>query len=297
MPELIRDDEKYACIGLKLTRCTAPADAVVLAPGLSATGVAPFTVPTRWSRRLGERDVPAITGATLYLLATRPTQAPGVHDLEVRALTRRVLRLYTALLIATPGIALRSSRLFAGAKQRGTVDVMTSAGYGAMYCTTGTPAHWGVTTRHLRNAAAIERGMRETHAVGDFDRMARANNAFRTALSSQELTVRLHQSVRALEGMVLPPAEASGTGKIFAHRVSLFTGKKHMPLVRALYTMRGRIEHLHGPTMAVLAVRPDLVSGGRTLDHLAFAAFVAENLVRMCLHRLYTRQKLAVRHG
>lgn len=290
-PELIGANEKFACLELRLAGAAAVMSPTRLRDGLAATGLAPFELPPRWSRRVGEPDTPAVQRPRLYLLATRRTESPDRDDLELRAVIRRVLRFYNALLIATPGIALTSVRLFAGSKKRVSTNVVTSTSYGRIYSAAGTPRGWGVSERALLDAADIAHGVRETHAIGEFDRLARVNNALRNALSAPELTVRLHQSVRALEGLVLPPSDKLGTGKIFAERVSFFTGKQRLDLVRDLYTMRGSIEHLHGPEAAVQAVRPDVAPDG-AIEHLAFAAFVAENLTRMCLHRLYTRPKL-----
>jgi hypothetical protein len=295
---VIEVGEKFACIciqywGRDLMSAVAETETITeLSPLTWASSRAPFALNAHDRERMGHTVSGEIERSHLFLAVRHRASDPETQDLEMTALARRVMRLYVGLLFVTPGISLRSARLVDGVRlELGFRLFKDGHPYPLTYQAPGTPTSWGVAPAHLHHAVRIAQGLLATHGTGEFHRMGRVSAAMREALGARELATRLQQSIRALEGLILPQT-AHGTAGIFSDRVKFFCGAQHVELLRDLYRMRGKIEHLHGPVAAVRDVRPDIVDDVEALVHFAFAAFIAENLARACVVRVYETPKL-----
>ena len=295
---MIEVGDKFACFCLQFwaTDWTSPVaapDALTsLCPFMWAADRLPFELSTTDRERVGSTVLREIERSHLYLVVTHRASDPEVQDLEMTALARRATRLYAGLLLVTPGISIRSARLVDGVRlKEGFRYFHDSERFAMTYQAPGTPASWGVAPPHLHHAVRVARGSLATHGTGDFHRMGRVSAAMSDALGARELATRLQQSIRALEGLILPQT-ARGTAGVFSDRLKFFCGAQHVDLLRHLYRMRGKVEHLHGPIAAVKEVRPDIANEEDALVHFAFAAFVAENMARACVVRVYETEKL-----
>lgn len=290
---MIEIGEKFACVCIqywgrqRASSVNGTETTTVLTPSMWATNRLPFVLNTHDRERMGHTLSKEIEQSHLFLTVKHRAADPEVQDLEMMALARRVMRLYVGLLFVTPGISLRSARLVDGVRvERDFRFFKDGHPYPLTYQAPGTPLTWGVAPAHVRHAERVARGLLATHGTGAFHRMGRVSAALRDALGARELATRLQQSIRALEGLVLPQ-RSRGTAGVFSDRVKFFCGAQHVDLLRDLYRIRGKIEHLHGPVSAVREVRPDIVDDEEALVHFAFAAFVAENLARACVVRVY----------
>jgi hypothetical protein len=293
---LLERNDKFACVSLRYWDADwgdpqAPIDAIELAPNLWALNRLPFELDDVTRDRIGRDAASYVERPNLVIFSKHPQATPD-QDLELTALDRRVMRVYVALRLVTPGISLSSARLTDGVQLENHLRIYKAGlPYGLTYQAPGTPRTWAVAPQHLHHALRVARGLLATHSTGEFHRMGRVAAAIREALGARELSTRLQQSVRALEGLILPQT-VGGTAGIFSDRVKFFCGAEHVELLRQLYVMRGKVEHLHGPVAAVRAVRNDLTDESDAMIHFAFAAFVAENLARACVVRVYETPKL-----
>lgn len=291
----IADGHKYACIALTTgMSALSPTETVTLAPGVVATRTPPVGLPTHWREWLGAIEARDLDAGDLFITATAPSARPEVLDGENEMLRHRARRHMTGLWIVTPGLRITHARDLSGAAHKGDVDLRATQQLDMVFCSPGTPAGAVVGRPQLGDAAAVARGLDQTRRLagtegyGDFARVRRALNALYNCIRSPQLDHRLHQAVRVLEALLVPGKGA--TGDHLAKRAPRFLGSepRYTELLRTLYTLRSKVEHLYGPVAAVRLALPGEPAPDELTAFMWFAraTYTAEFIARGMLTRV-----------
>lgn len=291
---------KFGCIVLE-TGMVAPGlpPVVSLGPGVWALRQAPVGLPEHRREWLGSLVADHLKSADLFLVATVPAEQPTINNHENRRLALRVRRYYAGLLIATPGLRVSEARFLGGAVRRQGVDVQETQLLDRVHTPLGTPRGWTIELPHLRHAAVVARGLAAIRALehregyGDFARLRRALQACFRMAHSRELDHRLHQAARVIEALTIPPDNQKGTTKIVAARGSIFLGgPDHEAILRMIYILRSKVEHLHGPVAAARVAWDDVADDQDAMIRFAAATHAAETIARSLLVRVLGTRKL-----
>ena len=246
---------------------------IVVLPGL------PTHTPDHWNHWLGEREIEHLRKAPLAIVSVDATAS-------AREVWERSWYYYHALVIVTPGFFSATGRTLSGRNREGYIDATSSEPLEQFFATAGTPSGWGVTPVHLREAASLSRQLDEMRERGDWkiDRLGRTVHAFFMGASTRFMDERLHQFCRVLDGFT-----AAWNYKEFGERVCLLVGDiegTHREFFEIAYKTRGAVEHLRGPLDAIRSERPKLEDDMDAFVHLAFMAFVMEQIARFAITRL-----------
>jgi hypothetical protein len=176
-----------------------------------------------------------------------------------------------------------SGRTLSGRNREGYIDATASEPLEQFFATAGTPSGWGVTPIHLREAAMLSHQLDAMREHGDWkiDRLGRTVHAFFMGASTRFMDERLHQFCRVLDGFT-----AAWNFRDFGERVCLLVGDfdgVHQKFFETVYKTRGAVEHLRGPLDAIRNERPDLEDDMDVFVHLAFMAFVMEQIARFAI--------------
>jgi hypothetical protein len=238
--------DKYALFALQTRSQNIPSGH--LGDGYSVLGQLPFVVPEHWKKWVGTIQSDTIAKSTCYLVVNAPSREPEVLNEENRLLQSKVYHFYTGLTLAVPYLAHDEIIFLTGAAHQEEIDVRQINRYPPGFYVEGSRRS-AITIERVRAAKRIAENIENFDATGRMERLGRMLTAFRTAHQSLELDTRLHQFVRVVEGFILP------TGKqkrdIFASRVGQIVSGISSKSLGQLYTIRGTVEHLHGPTKSL----------------------------------------------
>ena len=207
------------------------------------------------------------------LFAHNVSATPEVLDAENEALRQQVLCLCYALFLIEV-FHYDGGLILSGANVGGTVSVRQVSQLERFYRPNGAKTV-RLTHAELLTAARAAAGMQSVHAGhGHHGRLRKGFHAWLRGMMESHGEERLHQFVRAVEAVVMPPKGRSTN--IFAHRCQLFAGNTApaVSLLKELYELRNSAEH-HNPFTQVLGAYP-------TGDH-----------ERIALRRAYQAQVLA----
>jgi hypothetical protein len=241
----VAQHHKFAIIALPNARTgECPAPLVHLPTPFAATRGLPATALATWQHNIGQFHRDELEQTTLFLWAVRPSAHAEVLDAENRALSREVYRLYLGLLLAVPYFCAGRPTLVTGANADGEARARSLTTYQRTWFTLGAPKPH-LSTGKLKLAATIAAALSDHDAFNGKRRIERALRTFRQACESGDLDFRLHQFVRCAEGFAVPPFKQSG--KQFTKRLARICAGRCTKVLEQLYTIRGGIEHLHGP--------------------------------------------------
>jgi len=209
----------------------------------------------------------------LFLWALKPSQSPEILDQENEDLRREAYRLYLGLLVAVPFFSSGRLTSLTGANSDGVPRVRSLSTYQRTFFTLGAPTP-AVTIQRANLAARLAAALKQHDHIDGHGRFVRALRTFREACESGNLDQRLHQFVRCMEGFVAPPFKQSGVQ--FAKRLKRLCAGRASRQLRDLYTIRGGIEHLHGPYDRL----PKGLSKRERRTRLLIRCFEAEALAR-----------------
>lgn len=234
----------------------------------------PGRIPDHWREWIGSLELRRVEQARFYLLARAPSAQPEVLDDENEALVRRVYRLYLGLLIAVPYFRHGEIICLSGANVGGELQVRQRSRYLPVFNSIGSP-HAEITVPKLRDAAALATAIAKVADGGLSDRIRRILRAFTAGCNASPLDERLHQFVRAAEGII--DADFKNGAKIFAHRGQEITFGNFQNDYREMYVIRSSTEHLRGPLARIKApsAERETIMRHRTIQ--------AETLARFCL--------------
>jgi hypothetical protein len=282
---LVPEGYKYA-VRVMDTCFAAPTRQIEIAPGLLCLPGLPAELPSSWEEWCGTRELEKMRGCTMVFLAIAPSSKPEILDEENRALEDRLQRLHGALSITTPGYYVLFGRTIGGAHRHDYLDARTTGEVVRYWASPGTPKQWQVTERHLRHAAAVSGAFEavRARAGGRTDRLVRILHAFHMGLSSQLWDVRLHQFCRVLDGLA---ATDRGAGRRqFGNRCCRMVrdlDQNHRRFFEQSFDTRGAIEHMRGPVEEIRLAVPELTTDGEAYVHMAYIAFVLEQVARHAL--------------
>jgi hypothetical protein len=163
----------------------------------------------------------------------------------------------------------------------------------------GTPAHFVITPEQLRQADELSRTLRDIDRRRGLPRHWRGLRAFELGLGHWDLSLRLHQMVRAIEATILIPPRAKDRGGLsqrayFASKLALLSADPpDINTLLDMYDSRGAVEHLALPVRDVQARNPSLSNAEAELP-FASLVFFAEGLARHTLVRVFSDPALQV---
>jgi hypothetical protein len=175
-------------------------------------------------------------------------------DGENEALTKKCFSVLYALFVAEV-FHHDGGLILSGANVDGTVNVRHVSNLETLYRPNGVNTA-RIDANLIQRASAIAAGMRAVHTPGG--QSQRLHRGFRARIQGAMESYhdnRLHQFVRAVEGVIMP---AIGQSKRqFVHRGQVFAGNSatSTTLLGELYDLRGLAEHLH-PFDTLLAAYP-----------------------------------------
>jgi len=246
-------------------------------PGLWAARKLPVELEQHWREWLGSLRIDLLRDADFVLCATVNSDRPDILDAENEALTRRVNHLFYGMLLQGVPAYRKKGFSLGGAAYRNTVDVRQFSELRDPEPSLGMPA-FCVSAAVLTQAAVLARELeRIDHANGEWTRFRRGLQALFDGTRALSGGNRLHQFVRALEGLVKP--EISRTKRQFVHRVQTFTrpGQDTQLALEQIFDIRSHVEHLHSPLDALAGSNEERIELAnrrtRQADTLARFAF------------------------
>jgi hypothetical protein len=211
---------------------------------LAATSGLPDGALDTWQESIGRFHRDELDETSLFLWATGLSVAPEVLDQENEDLKRSVYRFYLGLLVAVPYLSSGRLTSLTGANADGVARVRSLTTYPRTYFTLGAPTP-RITMSRIKLAATLAHAIKVHDEKCGQSRFTRCLRTFREAMESPYLDQRLHQFVRCAEGFAVPPFKQSG--KQFAKRLKRVCAGSAQRQIEQMYTIRGGIEHLHGP--------------------------------------------------
>ncbi len=275
-------------------------DSIVVAPGLTASHQARAELAADWKRFLSRFDAPLADRCRFFLTARGPSTRPEVLDEENVWLCDRVETVWASLVLCSPGLKCDRGWRLTGRENIDGVSIRESAVVEPVIAAPGTPTEFVATAAQLRQAENLSHVLHRLNGSGLLLRHWRALRAFMLGVSTFDLTLRLHQLVRAIEGVVFIPGSRGARGKLsqtdyFAEKVSLmWEGSSDPAMLREMYATRGAVEHLELPVREIHARPGNTLSAVQAEVPFAEMAFVAEGLARHALVRVLSDERL---HG
>ncbi|MBN8228733.1 hypothetical protein JYK02_14585 [Corallococcus macrosporus] len=271
--------EKYALIALNAdTDIQSPVD---LGSGISAHPEGSFELPGHWKKWLGSMRAEDIEKSSLFLIIKTKSEHPAVLDGQNLELMRKAGNLYWGLL-ASDRLALEGAGThLTGANSGDGPDVRQIAELHRHVRVLGMMPK-AVTEAHLRRAKNLAFNLQELLAMPGMRRMQLAISTFLLAFTENDLGERIHQFVRALDGVTRVRDRHE-----FKKRSVLLAGPDYQDLCLQLYAIRSNIEHFNDPEKG-LDVLPSRESQLRACRY----SIAAEALARHCFSHLVENRQL-----
>jgi hypothetical protein len=239
---VIEKGQKFAAIALwGPGKWRNLSEAVDLGDGFGAMWGPPVNVGEFWLRTLGTIKAREIEATNLWLIATHASPMPQITNEEDRQLSNKVNDLFYSLLLATP-LLFHSGFLLGGVNLGGKPEIR---GYGevAKHYQSEDPLP-SVGPEEVRKAKKIMDSEWRSifYREQNHTRLAYGASAYDRGLREEYLDTRLHQFVRALEGVVRPHG-----AKQFTNRCQVFIGKSTgtRDFLDECYRLRNKIEHVY----------------------------------------------------
>jgi hypothetical protein len=205
-----------------------------------ATSKPPFYIDEWWQKQLGEIEIGQITRCNLFLLALAEDTTKTVQDLN-----NELNSYYFSLLFE--GVAYSKRGIILGGDNESIGLRVNSIGWLPDFYAPFDVVPPEVTKEHFEYTTQLVPGIDTIFgsAANEYLRLRKGFNSLLNGIKQLEVHNRLHQSVRAIEG-VIKPRQGDGTRK-FKYRCQFFTGRKpkDVNLLEELYELRCAAEHLN----------------------------------------------------
>ena len=274
---MIERNQKFSFVALSANVSDALPENMPFQPGLWATRHLPVALDDEWKKWIGSIRAERLTeDCNLFLCASLDSASPGVLDHENQQLNSAVMRLFDGLMLTGNVNVTATPVMVGGTYQEDGLTVRSISDLRLPLIPAGvdygdvTADMVALAYRHMMGRIGFEK-------TTTYDRIARVLFIFDNAVVTQSVHERLHQFCRCLEGMILPAV--SKTTKQFVSRTELFVGPSHHDMMRTLYEMRSKVEHMHDYDWP-----PDLAERDRRLLVMRRAALTQE-LARQCISR------------
>lgn len=273
--------EKYGSIALRAaTGSNLSDEPTEIRPGWFVSGVPPWDLPEHWTKWIGTIRSTRLENASLWLVCTGGSEAPGVLDADNQELEERVRRWLYSLTLTDYSILHGEPVRLTGAYREDGIDVRSLGEIRPFHFFFGTPLT-RVTRERLEHAASIAAQLDDLPSNEQFSRFARTVRSFFEGMHASNAGRRLHLFFRVLEGLILP-----GPGQMrrrIKARTELFLGPHYHDEVERWFRMRSAVEHLHAPHEISALKHLDLRD---RLIEVTKAGYLLEGVARECLRRI-----------
>jgi hypothetical protein len=217
---------------------------IELAPGLWASRGLPVVPGEHWERWLGElafRDIKT----SLVLTATAGQTEPGI---VINQTLKDRLNLVSIGLDLQGALSHQQGFVVSGSNDNGEPDARQFSRKRPSYASRNAkPLRVGIS--ELKTALDLAAKLEKINVKGeDWRRVRRGIDVLRKAAEEPTLQdARLHEFVRCLESLILPPIGSSE--KQFIHRAQTFAVAcpAANEALHQIYSIRSLVEHLHNP--------------------------------------------------
>jgi hypothetical protein len=281
----IRDNEKYALLGLNIKSDQAGFADEQISPELTIVTRSAFKMPKHWREWLGSIRAEEVDDCDLFILSKLSSEQPSVLDGENQALQGRVWNFYRGLLLTSTFATAHKPVILTGAREGREIGVRQTQDLESPASPIFRP-YPEVSQVELRQAAGVATQLEKIGRVargGSHWRLFRVLHLYVATRPEPDLLHRLHQYARCVDGLVL---SRPGKGACdFKSRTELFVGSGHQNLMGEIYNDRSSVEHLHEDRLLEpfeRAKRLELVRKEAIVEHVA----------RTALNRILTNERL-----
>ena len=248
----------------------------------------PVDVDSTWTKWLGTLRAEEVAKANVFIVSVKQSVRPELLDNENEVLKEAVQRFfYGMLFVGVPRYS--ASSLLTGASLDGVPGIREFGALDEYYIAHGARPHtFGLS--EFERAFLISEGLRSIFAdPSRYLRLRRGINAYLKALREESTYHRIHQLVRSLEALILPPKGA--TKKHFKERCRLFAGEAPAAasVLGEAYELRSRVEHLRDWDDVLPAATED-----ERHEEFSHRARQLEALARFAYARIFTTPTLLV---
>jgi len=241
----IRDDEKYALLGLNVNVTEATISNLDLSPSFHAISGNDFKVSDEWREWLGSIRVEEVDACDLFIAAKLKSKTPDVLDGENIQLSRQVWGFYCGLLLSSTFSTSHKPVILSGSCRDGEVGLRQMQDLDVPIANDFHP-YPEVTAANFRQAAEIAGRLERLSATRQGSNRWRFNRVLQLyiqARTEQDNLERIHQYARCIDGFIL--CDPGKSAKQFKSRTELFIGPHHHELMGEIYEVRSAVEHLH----------------------------------------------------
>lgn len=269
---------KFALVALSSDAANARSLEIAVSSSITVSTKAPVQFDSHWRDWLGSIQSERYENSNAFVVAVMPSQTPSVMDGENITLTKQVTDYYYGLLLAGRLAYYEKPLLLTGG---GSGDELSIRQLGEML----TPVMFsGVGHDNIFNVGFYSEAAALTarlpvlwDGTPRYKRLRRIFNIYVGARTTAEISDRLHQYCRCIEGFILPPI--GGTKRNFRNRTETFIGPHHHELIGEMYDFRSAVEHLNDHLNLLSRTREDRAQIYRW-------AHIAEYVARTCLTRV-----------
>jgi hypothetical protein len=269
---------KFCCFAIQTRVSESITGAIRVGSNIYASREKPFHIDEWWQQQLGELEIADIERCSLFLTA-QTSSAP----VDVPELNSLLHSYYYALLLQ--GVGYARGGILLGGENSATGMRVTSIGWLANFYEPWKVLPNLVNREHLEATRDLFQGIETIYTQTTADhylRLRKGFNAFLSGIRFNEAHNRLHQFVRAIDG-VIKPRKGEGTNK-FKYRCGFFAGRKpqHAILLEELYDLRSAAEHLNPLNDNLNKYAPherDKIKALRTYQAELLAAFVYRKIL------------------
>ena len=241
---MIQNGDKFSILCVhNLRRDRNLRDPIVLSATTTVLFSPPVELGDTWSRWLGSIKSEQLADSNFFIVARKHSDRPGIVDGEIEELSGEVKYVWHGILLH--GVAYQDHvHVLAGGFPEIQPEVRQSTGENPYYRSLGT-IHRIDRDIILRGYEA-SRGLLGLFQPNRYSRIKRGVRALFAAIQGQSADDRIHQYVRAIEGVLKPGI--GNTRRQFRHRCSAtFTvnNKANREILENMYDLRSAVEHLH----------------------------------------------------
>jgi hypothetical protein len=283
-PTAIKPNQKFSFVALSANLDDALPENMPFQQGLWATRKLPIALDEDWKKWIGSIRAERVgEDCNLFLCAAMDSAEPGVLDHENKQLDSAAMRLFDGLMLVGNVQTIATPILIGGAYQADGLTVRSISDLRRPLIPAGVD-YDDVTADMMVLAYRHMRGRINFEKMTSYDRITRLLFIFDNGVVTPSVHERLHQFCRCIEGLILPGV--GKTEKQFVSRTELFVGPSHHDIMRALYKMRSKVEHMHDYDWPA-----DLAERDRRLLVMRRAA-LAQELARRCISRFLVTENV-----
>ena len=280
-------NHKFACLSFEHLASFTQNDPVTLGEGCSIHFRPPFELDDTWKEWIGSINAQKVHESNFFILATAPSDNPGILDHEHQELDKRVYALWYAILLhSTPDY--QGVLSFQGSNEDGEVRIRSHSTPSLNYKTRHAQPVY-VTPELLQSADRIAQAVRAMYASPtEYARLKRGLMAAWLAGSREHYgDARLHQFIRASEALIKP--RIGRTKRDFVARAAFFIGDtaSNRNLLTELYDLRSAAEHMNDFNLVLTPIDTENRERRAWLR-----SYQAELLAEACYLRVLSNQHL-----